>query len=75
MKRQVTRSLSQAEFHAEVMKRARAVLGLRGIKNVKYISLNLTRLNYYAPLAHVVISEDQMVALVRAVVSDTLAHL
>lgn len=75
MKNEVAKSRSQAEFHAEVVRRTRAVLGLRGVKNAKEIPLNLTRLNRYSTLTHVVVNENELALLVKGVVSDTLSYL
>lgn len=75
MKSQATVVRSYSEFYAEVTHRARCTLGLRGVKNSNKIKINASALNKYYGLTTLVLTDDEMAAIARRVVEDTMDYL
>lgn len=57
------------ELNDNLIRRARAVLGLRGVKNVDTVKLNVTQLRDRIPL---VVSNEQLADIAISMASDTL---
>lgn len=62
---------SRDALNDDVKRRARAVLGMRGVKNPERVQLNVTQLRDRIPL---VVSNEQLAEAAKSIAYDTLYH-
>lgn len=69
---EMTRVFSYAELQAQVTRRARMSMGLKGIKSPDKIDLCYIALDRYRKQTNIAMTEDRLSILARAVVTDSL---